>query len=76
MSVHNRIRLLFQEIGPNLISTKLVVIFLINALGPVLRNYTEMQFSISLRGLQFHNMTIIEISFHCKNYSFKLCYGF
>lgn len=49
MSVHNRIRLLFQEIGPNLIPTKLVVIFLINALGAVLRNYTEMQFSISLR---------------------------
>lgn len=50
MSVHSQIRLLFQEIGPNLILTKLVVIFLINALRAVLRNYTEMQYPLSPYG--------------------------
>lgn len=60
MSVHSRIRLLFQENGPNLILTKLMVIFLINALGAVLGNYTEMYFSISL-----HRAAILQ----CDNYS-------
>lgn len=60
MSVHSQIRLLFQEIGPNLVLTKLVVIFLINALGAVLKNYTEMQYPISP-----HRAAVLQ----CDNYS-------
>ena len=46
MSVHSQIRLLFQEIGPNLVLTKLVVIFLINALGTVLKNYSIVKITV------------------------------